>query len=98
MTVTYRFFRFTEANGKLVAGSIFWDKYHPKGLKATLAHHLSPSEVDLPFWTSSAGNSSDGEITLVERLKRAASRRKLVLVEEGTTKYSKCLSPQAPLS
>ena len=88
MTVTAYLSTFADPKGQKDHGSIFWDKYTPKRLKATLCPHITASEVDYPVWSVTAPNNRKGLELLVGKTKRKASGMGLTLVSEKETAYA----------
>lgn len=87
MTVTVYTFSFAAPEAGKVHGSIFWDKYTPRRLKATLCPHITESTVDYPAWSVTAPNNRKGLDLLIGKTKRKAASMDLVLMSEKETAY-----------
>ncbi len=87
MTVTVYSLSFIDPDGGKVLGSIFWDKYTPKRLKATLCPHITESEVDYPAWSVTAPHNRKGLDLLIEKTKKKAEDMGLVLKSEKETSF-----------
>ena len=87
MTVTVYLLSFIYPDGGKVHGSIFWDKYAPKRLKATLCSHISESEVDYPTWSVTAPHNRKGLDMLITKTKKKAVAMGLALKSEKETSF-----------
>jgi hypothetical protein len=85
MTVTVYSLSFINADGGKVRASIFWDKYTPKRLKATLCPHITELEVDYPTWSVTAPHNRKGLDLLIEKTKKQAAKMDLTLTSEKET-------------
>jgi hypothetical protein len=88
MTGTVYTASFVDAEGKKFHGSIFWGKYTPKRLVATLCPHIDSMEVDYPIWTLSSVYSRKGLEILSDKMKAESLKLHLVITSEGETKFA----------
>lgn len=87
MTVTVYSLSFSSPDGGKVRGSIFWDKYTPRRLKATLCPHITESELDYPTWSVTAPHNHKGLDLLIEKTKKQAAKMDLTLTSEKETSF-----------
>lgn len=87
MTVIVYSLTFSTPDGGKVRGSIFWDKYTPKRLKATLCPHITESEVDYPTWSVAAPHNRKGLDLLIEKTKKKAAAMGLAIKSEKETSF-----------
>ncbi len=88
MTVTLYLATLVDSGGKRHHGSINWDKYNPKQIRATICPHLTSIEIDYPVWTQASTYTRSGLETLIKKLKAKSSKLGFALTAEAETRFA----------
>jgi hypothetical protein len=91
MTVSFCNFRWSDADGRLFCGEVYWDKLHQGKILARIWLLITPAYADDPIWEASArylGKDRRQVLVMVGKIKARAKRLKLELVSERETEFA----------